>query len=469
MLSWVPLLVALQCVVADEPPVAQVTLPDGRIATASPSALRVGTRVFTACDGLPSAQPSALTVRQGRLVIGFRAGGVFELVPERIDGHLFVRLPGPPAPVRALAAEGARLYIGTNAGLWQLDGAGPARRVDHPVLRRREITALELGRDGALHVGAGPYGWWRRGPDGKTRLVRAVYAGCFAEGPRGVEPRAPGPQCTPAHHPTGGLPSSHVTALEHFDGHLYVGSFDHGLYRKDGATWARIEGIPPFVNALAADRDQLWIGTPKGLYRLKDQLVGRIELGLPGEHVNGLSLGARGTVHVATGQGLVELTPTGGVRLIDEHAGLPSRICYAVTETKDGAIWVATAGGVARLGDGVQLYSQTSGALPHDWVTSLLPDGDAVLAGTYDAGVARLTPDGRGARLPGLERAWVNPNGLYRAGDRLLIMTLGDGLLVSTTTHTEVVHLPADDVTAVAPDGAHLWIGTRAGLVRTQL
>jgi ligand-binding sensor domain-containing protein len=260
-----------------------------------------------------------------------------------------------------------------------------------------------------------------------------------------------------------------VTALAQFDGHLYVGTFDRGLYRQDGETWTAIEGSPPFVNALAGDDTRLFIGTPKGLYRLGGGAATRVELGIAGEHVNGLAVGQGGVVHVATGQGVVELAGP-AVRVIDERAGLPSRIVYAVAETRDGALWAATAGGVVRLADGgVRVYSQASGALPHDWVTSLLPDGDAVLAGTYDAGVARLTPDGHGTRLPGLEHAWVNPNGLGRAGDRLLVMTLGDGLLVATGARVEVVHLPADDVTAVVPEAAGLIIGTRAGLVRARL
>jgi len=465
------LLGALTCMVADEPPVAQLVLPDGQVATARSGALQIGARVITACDGLPAAQPSALAIRQGQLVVGFRSGGVY-----RIDGGRFVPLAVPTAPVRALAADGGRLYVGTSVGLWQIDG-GRLQRSQHPVLRRREITALRLAGDGALHVGAGPYGWWRRAPDGGTRMLKLTYAGCFVETRRGVEARAPGPACTPPHRPGGGLPTSHVTALQQFDGHLYVGSFDRGLFLKDGDVWAAVDGVPPFVNALAADGAHLFVGTPKGLFRLDGAAarVERVELGLAGEHVNGLALGAGGVLLVATGQGLVELSPTGtgGARVLDERNGLPSRIAYAAVETRDGALWVATAGGVARLwGGGVQRFSQAAGSLPHDWVTALLPDSDgvSVLGGTYDAGVVRLSPDGHGARVPGLERAWVNPNGLYRAGDRLLVLTLGDGLLVAGPgAKVQVVHLPADDVTSVAPDGASLWIGTRAGLVHARL
>jgi hypothetical protein len=94
-------------------------------------------------------------------------------------------------------------------------------------------------------------------------------------------------------------------------------------------------------------------------------------------------------------------------------------------------------------------------------VTALLPDGDGVLAGTYDAGVAHLSPDGSGRRAPGFDRAWVNPNGLARVDGRLAVMTLGDGLLGLGSTR-----LPSDDVTAVVVQSGMMWVGTRGGLVR---
>ena len=116
---------------------------------------------------------------------------------------------------------------------------------------------------------------------------------------------------------------------------------------------------------------------------------------------------------------------------------------------------------------GVTVYSHAGGQLPHDWVNALLPDGDAVLAGTYDAGVWRLTADGRGRPVRGLEAAWVNPAGLARVGDALLVTTLGGGLLVRRDGAVlRQAHLPSEDVTAVLHHHGALWIGTRGGLAR---
>jgi len=145
---------------------------------------------------------------------------------------------------------------------------------------------------------------------------------------------------------------------------------------------------------------------------------------------------------------------------------LPAPIVYAVTQTRDGAIWAATAAGVARFHSGeVTLFDRARGALPHDWVTSLLPRGDGVLAGTYDAGVARLHADGSADPLPAFGPAWINPNGLATVGNAIIAATLGDGLLVVTGSSARSLGpLPSNDVTSVVVHRGRMWVGTRAGL-----
>jgi hypothetical protein len=387
-----------------------------------------------------------------------------------------------------MAADGPTLLVGTGEqGLWRVDPGAKAKRVRHPVLGKREITAL-MARPEGVEVGAGARGRWRIEPGGKVRRVeRAAFVGCFRAGGDTVEALAPGPACR-VEAPVGvdsGLPSGHVTAMAVHRGALYVGTFDGGLARLDGRRFVPVDGAPRFVNVLLSDGDALWIGTAKGLARLgADGRVTQPSLGLPGEHVNSLALGPDGTLWVATGDGLfgLERLPrftdgarlpsgaTGGrVRVVDERAGLPAHIVHSVAVTPDGAVWAGTAGGVARLGpDGVRTFTQAAGALPHDWVTSLLPDGNAVVAGTYDAGVARLEPDGRATTLADVGAVWVNPNGVFRVGDALVVTTLGDGLVVrrGARTVTHRAGLPSDDVTAVAVFGGAVWIGTRGGLVR---
>ncbi len=449
------------CVVPEGRVTARVTWRGGEV-VARDGALEVDGRRLTPCDGLPGPYPTALTVAGDALYVGFRAAGL-----HRFDGRAFVRVEGLPADaVSALATRAGQVFAGTGlSGLWTVDGL-EARRFRHWVLGKRPVSALYVARDGALHVGAGPYGWWRARGAKVERVERGTYAGCFVEAEGRVRAFAPGGSCGLGVAATAsGLPSNHVSALAIFDGALHVGTFDAGLARRlpDGR-FAPVAGAPRFVNALLPDGARLWIATPKGLFVLRGGRVRRAPVALPSDHVNGLAAGPDGTIWVATSKGLAGVRAD-GVRVIGPRHGLPSRIVYAVAVSTDGAVWAGTAGGAARIAaDGVRTYTQANGALPHDWVNALLPEGDGVLAGTYDAGVARRDAEG-GRVLPGLGDAWVNPAGLTRAGGALWVSTLGGGLWRAAGDRVTRVHgLPADDVTAVALLHGALWIGTRGGL-----
>ncbi|MEZ4268183.1 MAG: hypothetical protein R3F39_17610 [Myxococcota bacterium] len=458
---------AARCVVAEGPIRGQVEWPGHGVATIRDGALELPGRAITTCEGLPGAFPTALAHSGGRLVIGFRAAGAFVY-----DGKTFARIEGlPEDAVRSLATDGDRVWIGTGAsGLWRWSAGGEPERVAHSVLGRREISALAVD-GGTLHVGAGMYGTWTVSPTGRVRRSeRGVYAACFRARAGALVPSPPGRGCDMGQAPAAsGLPSPHVTALSEHEGRLVVGTFDKGLAELgDDGRFRAVDGSPPFINALLQEGSTLWIATPKGLYRRDaGEAVRAVPSRLPSDHVNGLAMGDDGTLWVATGQGLAGLGPDGSVRVLDESRGLPSRIVYSVAVTDDGAVWAGTAGGVARFGpEGVSRFTQSSGALTHDWVNALFADGESVLAGTYDAGVVRLFPDGGGALDAELQDLWVNPGGIaYLGGGRLAVATLGDGLVVSDRGGLRTVGpLPSDDVTAAFVWDGVLWVGTRGGL-----
>lgn len=435
-------LLIARCLVPDGPAVARVEWRGAEV-LAREGALVVGGRAITTCDGLPDAHPTALAVVGGaRLVVGTRLGAF------AFDGAF--RAIGPREPVRALAARGDTLFVGTARGLYQIDGE-LARRIKHPLLGRHEITALFVAPDGALHIGAGTAGWWRAG-DRVTR-VSAIYAGCFVGKSGRVVARAPGPRCTINDAPpASGLPSGHVTALAHHAGALWVGTFDRGLARSDGDRFRAVAGAPRMVNALFPDGDSLLVGSPRGLWRVRGDRVEPVALGLEDEHIGGLARAPDGTLWLATGRGLAALGE-GGLRFVD------ARLTYAVAIAADGAIWAGTAHGAIRFAAG-----GTEEHL-HEWVTALTADGDGMLAGTYDRGVVRIGADGSETRIAGLSHAWVNPNGLIRAGDGLAVATLGDGLLLAHQATVDKLPIPVDDVTALVMEGATMWVGTRGGLI----
>jgi ligand-binding sensor domain-containing protein len=434
-------LLIARCLVPDGPAVARVEWRGAEV-LAREGAVTVGGRAITPCDGLPDAHPTALAVVGDRLVVGTRLGAfVFDSAFRPI---------GPREPVRALAARGDTLFLGSARGLYQLDG-DRATRVKHAVLGRHEITALRVAPDGALHAGAGTAGWWRIAA--RTTRVSAIYAGCFLEKSGRVVARAPGPHCTINDvPPASGLPSGHVTALAHHAGALFVGTFDHGLARSDGDRFRAVEGAPRMVNALLSDGDSLLVGSPRGLYRVRGDRVEPVALGLEDEHISGMVRAPDGTLWLATGRGLAALGPD-GLRFVD------ARLTYAVALAADGAVWAGTAHGAIRFAaDGTQEHL-------HEWVTSLLADGDGMLAGTYDRGVVRIGADGSETHIAGLSRAWVNPNGLIRVGDGLAVATLGDGLLIARLSSVDKLPIPIDDVTSLIADGATMWVGTRGGLI----
>jgi len=435
----------------------------GLTVTAREGALQIGDRRFTACDALPDPFPTALATFEGALYVGFRAAGVHRYAHGR-----FHRVTGLPVDgVRALAATSERLWIGLGTrGLFFTGDDGRARRYPHWILGRRGITGL-AAQGGRLEVGVGPYGWWRIEGAEPSRVARSVFAGCFGE----EGPLAPVTGCAlSTAEVASGLPSGHVTALARHQGALYVGTFDEGLARQTATGFEAVSGAPRFVNALLSDGTTLWIASPRGLYRLDHRGVRAAGLPLPSRHVNGLGLGRDGALWVATSRGLAGFGQ-GGIRRYDRSNGLPGRIVYAVAITDDGAVWAGTDRGAVRIGaDGVTAFTQANGGVPHDWINALLADGEQVYAGTYDAGVVRLTRDGRGQAVPGLESAWVNPAGLAFVSSRLTVATLGDGFLSvdarSVGAPLRRAGLPSADVTASLVHDGKLYIGTRGGLAR---
>ncbi len=449
---------AQECFFDESAEVSRVTLADGTVVRHYRSHLRVGDRMLSPCNGLPAEHPTAITAFGDGLAIGFRAGGVhlyragsFEALADAL-----------PPNVRALASGGGVLYIGTTSGLFQYSegrvralGVGRFRRV---------ITALATEGD-TLHVGVDPTGWWKKTGDGPFRVVRRRQpVGCFETGRR-VTALPPGPDCSP---PT--ARSSHFTAVATHGGQVFFASFDRGLVVRDArGRFVPVPGSPRYINTLLSDGDTLWIGTAQGLYSRHRGGFSRVRLGLPSQHVNGLWRSTTGELWIATGAGLVGVRD-GRTRLLDHRNGLPSRIVYAVTETDDGALWVGTAEGAARIStDGISTYRRESGNLPHNWVTAVVPDGDGVIVGTYDSGVARLHPVGTAEPIAGLEELWVNPHGVQRRGGRLYVSTLGDGLWVYGDGEAHrVTGLPSLDVTGVALADGDLWVATRGGLARVE-
>jgi len=479
----IALLAVAQCVISSSPIVATAMAGDAH-ARLTPNAVVLGDHTATRCDSLPAPHPTAIAGWHDRLAVGFRDGGVWMW-----NGATFEALAGLPAtPVRALAAVGDTLWIGTAEGLWSIHapvaapgnspgaapgnspgaapgnspGAAPGdksadkpadkpRRFEHPTLGHAPITALAA--DGAaLRVGVDPRGEWKI-EDGAAVLVgKQALIGCFVAG----APRSPG-ACIK------GRPEVpiHVTALAEYHHRLVIGTFDDGVWEQAGVGFQRLPS-PRLIDALLVDGDILYAASATGLYRKTAATpFARVELGLPSTHINDL-VKAGDTLWLATSRGVagwdgrtVRMLGTGDARVV-----------YAITVASDGAVWAGTIGGAMRFGtDATIRFDRARGTLPGDWVTALIPDDHGgVLAGTYDSGVMRLAADGTSAPVAPLDGPlWINPHGLARIDGVIAAATLGQGLRLSTGT---APRLPDDDVTSILRVGDTTWVGTRGGLAR---
>ena len=145
--------------------------------------------------------------------------------------------------------------------------------------------------------------------------------------------------------------------------------------------------------------------------------------------------------------------------------GLPHSSVQAIVQTRDGYIWLGTAGGLARF-DGVR-FTVTRGALKVNNVQALLEDRQGRLwIGTYGGGLyayegGRFTAFGLADGLHSLRirslfedregRLWVatNEGGVsIREGERFRTLRAGDGL---TNDTVRVVYQALD---------GRIWIGT---------
>lgn len=156
--------------------------------------------------------------------------------------------------------------------------------------------------------------------------------------------------------------------------------------------------------------------------------------------------------------------------------GLPQNAVGAITQTRDGYLWLGTQQGLARFdGATFEVFDRTNTpALQNDWIKALLEDRSGALWIGTGGGLVRLH-----------EGAWMRyttEEGL--AGDvvralyedqegHLWIGTVDGGLSrfdgTAFTTYTAQSGLPSNRVTALEGDPAGaLWVATAGGLARLQ-
>lgn len=180
------------------------------------------------------------------------------------------------------------------------------------------------------------------------------------------------------------------------------------------------------------DRDgNLWIGTRKGLDRLRDGQFAHYDVrsGLSNDNIKAIYQDRAGDLWIGTRGGGLNRFRGGQITHLKTTDGLSSDRIWMITEDREGNLWVATESGLNRLRDGRITTYTTRQGLSNNYVREIseAPDGSIWIA-TRGGGLSRLH------------------------GDKVTAWTTTDGI-----SHNYLVTLHAD------PDGS-LWIGTEDGL-----
>lgn len=234
------------------------------------------------------------------------------------------------------------------------------------------------------------------------------------------------------------------------------------------------QGLPfDITRRMVAGDRTLWLGTDRGVVRVAID-ANRLQQwdegnGLPDQRVTAL-VQRREHIIVGTMRGLAEVERDGTLR---RHAPAFIDAVYSLAARGDTA-WVGTSRGLfalvandndLRMPEGFRrltgITAPVLGVGYHaDTLVAMTPEQILwrdPLTGTWTAGPVI---SGELGRLTVLD---ASVRGVWVGGSR------GAGLVHPTTGVVRSLRVPVDipgEVTAIANDGTHLWIGTPAGLVR---
>lgn len=264
------------------------------------------------------------------------------------------------------------------------------------------------------------------------------------------------------------------------DNTLWIGTH-HGLLKRTAQGVNPVDDTPfgnAAVTALFADKNSVYAGTGKGVYRLLDESWQKMELpaALQGTTINQILDDDRGRLWIITDDGALQRLQIDSQqdseiasRLLTKADGLPSNQLHAMLQSRDGTFWFATDNGLSKLIFTPFLAYGTAEGLPQKFVRSLYEqtDGD-VWIGTK-AGVAvfrhgRIYP----LKLPAPFDA-KKIYAIHSAPEGGMLIGTSKGLLHwqngNTTVFDETDGLPAAYVSSMAarPAGG-IWLGTRSGL-----
>jgi PAS domain S-box-containing protein len=262
------------------------------------------------------------------------------------------------------------------------------------------------------------------------------------------------------------------------DGGLWIGTEEGGLVRhRDGEfrAWGAEQGLrSKWVTSLHKDGGgTLWIGTMDGgLARMRGDRVEHVDSTIfPARRVWAITEDRNGAVWVGSPRGLTRIRGDSS-RTLGAADGLPGGSVVSVVPANDGGLWIGAVGGFAHYRSGsVRRYDATHGLPDGTMVRDIVEDPDGTVWLGTTRGLARL----RAGRVEFIASGEVPGSPYMRLHrDREGSLWIGSGVAglmrLRATPLLPVGQregLAGDATTAVlqTADGS-IWIGTENGLNR---
>ena len=184
-------------------------------------------------------------------------------------------------------------------------------------------------------------------------------------------------------------------------GNLWVGTDGSGLFRRAGdelLRYSKSEDLPSLrIMTLFADSaDNLWIGTAKGLSRLRDDKLTNftVQDGLPGDIIiRTLAEDDAGALWIGTNKGLARFKDE-KFTVYKQSDGLTNETINSLAWSQSDGLWIGTDKGLNRWQNNRFVEFGAKSESSDYWIMSLAADrAGALWIGTYDQGLLRLVND----------------------------------------------------------------------------
>lgn len=459
-----------------------------------------GKRLAKFHDLLNDVHVTALAGSESEFWIGTLDRGVLRWHAGQVDA--ISEESGLPDKEVLSLVRGSKTYVGTANGIAEIESGKISRTFapgtfaktmllegDHLLVGTMEQGTLDVALKGSRSASPRPLGAAR--PAQVDRLV-TIENKTYALAENGLYAGTHGGGWKPVLQSRTALLTDRNIAALSIDkaGKLWVGYFDRGLDVIDiaGQRTTHVENDRIFcINRIVQDpeRGLTLVATANGLVVMdssgRTQQILSKQDGLIADHITDVALlhngdgGSLGAMAIATPAGITFLDSS-GARSLYAFQGLVNNHAYTLGvggDSPNEQLMVGTLGGMSVLQGGVVRanYTTANSGLKHNWITALVPVGDEWFAGTYGAGVLKMTSGGNWeifADMP--SDIVVNPNALLVTSTHVFAGTLGRGLWTFDRERQRwmpvTAGLPSLNVTALAAQDGNLFVGTDNGLVR---